>query len=132
MSRTVADLLVGVLEQIGVKHIFALIGDSLKRSPTRFDEAASNGLASAMKKERRWLPPVTRARTLCRRGQIEEVTLQFVAQVDLHEGRNKVLGDPRQLCLGPAVPEDQHEARADVKFIDHVIALVMHTLMRRS
>ena len=29
MSRTVADLLVGVLEQIGVKHIFALIGDSL-------------------------------------------------------------------------------------------------------
>src|SRR3982074_2817806 len=29
MSRTVARLLVGVLEQIGVKHIFALIGDSL-------------------------------------------------------------------------------------------------------
>ncbi len=29
MSRTVAELLVGVLEQIGVKHIFALIGDSL-------------------------------------------------------------------------------------------------------
>src|SRR5437868_12305528 len=29
MSRTVADTLVGVLEQIGVKHIFALIGDSL-------------------------------------------------------------------------------------------------------
>ena len=29
MSRTVADVLVGVLEQIGVKHIFGLIGDSL-------------------------------------------------------------------------------------------------------
>ena len=29
MSRTVAQVLVGVLEQIGVKHIFGLIGDSL-------------------------------------------------------------------------------------------------------
>jgi len=29
MSETVADVLVGVLEQIGVKHIFGLIGDSL-------------------------------------------------------------------------------------------------------
>jgi len=29
MARTVADILVGTLEQIGVKHIFALIGDSL-------------------------------------------------------------------------------------------------------
>jgi pyruvate dehydrogenase (quinone) len=29
MSRTVADVLVGVLEQIGVRHIFGLIGDSL-------------------------------------------------------------------------------------------------------
>ena len=29
MSQTVADLMVGVLEEIGVKHIFALIGDSL-------------------------------------------------------------------------------------------------------
>jgi hypothetical protein len=29
MSHTVADVLVGVLEQIGVKHIFGLIGDSL-------------------------------------------------------------------------------------------------------
>jgi pyruvate dehydrogenase (quinone) len=29
MSKTVADLLVGVLEEIGVKHIFGLIGDSL-------------------------------------------------------------------------------------------------------
>lgn len=29
MSQTVAELLVGVLEQVGVKHIFGLIGDSL-------------------------------------------------------------------------------------------------------
>src|ERR1700733_12887110 len=29
MARTVADILVGVLEEIGVKHIFGLIGDSL-------------------------------------------------------------------------------------------------------
>lgn len=29
MSKTVADVLVGALEQIGVKHIFGLIGDSL-------------------------------------------------------------------------------------------------------
>src|SRR5277367_1557424 len=29
MSQTVADILVGTLEQVGVKHIFGLIGDSL-------------------------------------------------------------------------------------------------------
>src|ERR1700721_1699290 len=29
MAKTVAELLVGTLEQIGVKHIFGLIGDSL-------------------------------------------------------------------------------------------------------
>jgi thiamine pyrophosphate-dependent acetolactate synthase large subunit-like protein len=29
MSQTVSELLVGVLEQIGVRHIFGLIGDSL-------------------------------------------------------------------------------------------------------
>src|ERR1700732_4470959 len=29
MTQTVADVLVGVLEQVGVKHIFGLIGDSL-------------------------------------------------------------------------------------------------------
>jgi thiamine pyrophosphate-dependent acetolactate synthase large subunit-like protein len=29
MTKTVADILVGTLEQIGIKHIFALIGDSL-------------------------------------------------------------------------------------------------------
>ena len=29
MLKTVADVLVGALEQVGVKHIFGLIGDSL-------------------------------------------------------------------------------------------------------
>ena len=29
MSQTVVDTLVGVLEEIGVKHIFGLIGNSL-------------------------------------------------------------------------------------------------------
>ena len=29
MAKTVADVLIGVLEQVGVKHIFGLIGDSL-------------------------------------------------------------------------------------------------------
>src|SRR3984893_3454129 len=29
MSQTVSELLVGVLEQIGVRHIFGLVGDSL-------------------------------------------------------------------------------------------------------
>lgn len=29
MAQTVADVLVGVLEQVGVQHIFGLIGDSL-------------------------------------------------------------------------------------------------------
>ena len=29
MSQTVADILVGTLQQLGVKHIFGLIGDSL-------------------------------------------------------------------------------------------------------
>jgi pyruvate dehydrogenase (quinone) len=29
MARTVADMLVGTLEQIGVRHVFGLVGDSL-------------------------------------------------------------------------------------------------------
>ena len=29
MSQTVSEVLIGVLEQIGVKNIFGLIGDSL-------------------------------------------------------------------------------------------------------
>jgi len=44
MTQTVADVLVGVLEQIGVKHIFGLIGDSL------------NPLADAVRRSRiQWI-----------------------------------------------------------------------------
>jgi pyruvate dehydrogenase (quinone) len=44
MAQTVADVLVGVLEQIGVKHIFGLIGDSL------------NPLADAVRRSRiQWI-----------------------------------------------------------------------------
>src|SRR4030081_1209224 len=44
MSQTVANVLVGVLEQIGVKHIFGLIGDSL------------NPLADAVRRSRiQWI-----------------------------------------------------------------------------
>ena len=35
MSQTVADILVGVLEQIGVKHIFGLIGELAQSSRRR-------------------------------------------------------------------------------------------------
>jgi pyruvate dehydrogenase (quinone) len=43
MAQTVADDLVGVLEQIGVKHIFGLIGDSL------------NPLADAVRRSFQWI-----------------------------------------------------------------------------
>src|SRR5579863_2327798 len=44
MAQTVADILVGTLEEIGVKHIFGLIGDSL------------NPLADAVRRSRiEWL-----------------------------------------------------------------------------
>src|ERR1700719_1721660 len=44
MTQTVPDVLVGVLEQIGVKHIFGLIGDSL------------NPLADAVRRSRiQWI-----------------------------------------------------------------------------
>jgi hypothetical protein len=36
MSQTIADVLVGVLQQIGVRHIFGLIGDSLNPSGAQF------------------------------------------------------------------------------------------------
>jgi hypothetical protein len=58
MARTVADMLVGTLEEIGVRHVFGLIGDSLNPSPTRFGAASSNGSASATRRGRRWPPRV--------------------------------------------------------------------------
>jgi hypothetical protein len=57
MSQTVADTLVGVLEEIGVKHIFGLIGIRSIRLPTRFVAAALNGSASGTRKAQRSPPP---------------------------------------------------------------------------
>lgn len=61
MAQTVADMLVDVLERIGVKHIFGLIGDSLnpladavRRSPiewvgVRHEEGAALAAAGQAK-----------------------------------------------------------------------------------
>ena len=54
MAQTVAEMLVGVLEQIGVRHIFGLIGDSLNPLADAVRTAGSNGSASAMRRARRW------------------------------------------------------------------------------
>ena len=57
MSQTVAGTFVDVLEKIGVKHIFGLIGEPrLIRSPTLSATAKSNGSASATKKGPRSRP----------------------------------------------------------------------------
>ena len=53
MSQLVAHTLVSGLEQIGVKQIFGLIGDSLNPVAMRFAAAISNGSASGMRRERR-------------------------------------------------------------------------------
>ena len=45
------------------------------------------------------------------------------------KGVIKFLSGPGPLCLG-LVPEDQHEARADVKCIDHMIVLNEASLYR--
>ena len=55
MAKTVADVLVGVLEQVGVKHIFGLIGDSL------------NPLADAVRRSRE-VAPVTDPQLVNARG----------------------------------------------------------------
>ena len=54
MSQTVAALLVGVLEQIGVRQIFGLIGDFSTRWEMPSNEVKSNGLVSVTKKAPRW------------------------------------------------------------------------------
>jgi thiamine pyrophosphate-dependent acetolactate synthase large subunit-like protein len=48
MSQTVADVLVGVLEQIGVKQIFGLIGDSLNPLAASRDHAPVLALSGDM------------------------------------------------------------------------------------
>src|ERR1700676_2459644 len=61
MSQTVSELLVGVLEQIGVRHIFGLIGDSLNPLADAGGEARSNGSAFVTKKARHRPPPASQS-----------------------------------------------------------------------
>jgi pyruvate dehydrogenase (quinone) len=51
MAQMVADVLVGVLEQIGVRQIFGMIGDSLNPLATRFAGARWSGSAFGMRRE---------------------------------------------------------------------------------
>ena len=65
MSQTVADILVSVLEQIGVKQIFGLIGDSL------------NPLADAVRRSNiEWIG-VRHEETLCRHKPPSTATTFF-------------------------------------------------------
>ena len=57
MSQTVADVLVEALEQIGVTHIFGLIGDSLILSAMPSGVAKLSRWASGMRKAGRLPPP---------------------------------------------------------------------------
>jgi hypothetical protein len=54
MSQSVADVLVSTLEQIGVRHIFGLIGDSLNPLADAVRRSKIEWVGSAMKKVRRW------------------------------------------------------------------------------
>src|SRR6202789_2379636 len=79
MSKTVAELLVSVLEQIGVKHIFGLIGDSL------------NPLADAV-----------------RRSKIEWVGVRHEEGAALAaEGQGKLTGR-LSVCCGTTGPGSTH------------------------
>jgi hypothetical protein len=58
MSQTVSELLIGVLEQVGVKQIFGLIGDSL------------NPLADAVRRSRiEWVGVSVLVRSRSPRGR---------------------------------------------------------------
>ena len=59
MSKTVSELLVGVLEREGVTQIFGLIGDSL--NPLADAVRRSKIEASDTKKARRWPQPDKRS-----------------------------------------------------------------------
>jgi pyruvate dehydrogenase (quinone) len=79
MAQTVADLLVGVLEQIGVKHIFALIGDSL------------NPLADAI-----------------RRSQIEWIGVRHEEGAALAAAGQAKLTGRLSVCAGTTGPGSNH------------------------
>src|SRR6202041_3592470 len=79
MSQTVADVLIGVLEQIGVKHIFGLIGDSL------------NPLADAV-----------------RRSSIEWIGVRHEEGAALAAAGQAKLTGPLAVCAGTTGPGSTH------------------------
>src|SRR3979490_2686043 len=79
MSQTVSELLVGVLEQIGVKHVFGLIGDSL------------NPLADAV-----------------RQSKIECVGVRHEEGAALAAARPAKLTGQLAVCAGPPGPGSTH------------------------
>ncbi len=79
MSQTVADILVGTLEKIGVKHIFGLIGDSL------------NPLADAV-----------------RRSKIEWVGVRHEEGAALAAAGQAKLTDRLAVCAGTTGPGSTH------------------------
>src|SRR4030088_2585874 len=79
MSETVAGQLVGVLEQIGVKHIFGLIGDSL------------NPLADEV-----------------RRSQIEWIGVRHEEGAALAAARPATLTGQLAVCAGTTGPGSNH------------------------
>ena len=103
MSKTVADVLVGTLEEIGVEQIFALIGDSLnpladavRRSSiewigVRHEEGAA--LAGRVPAGEAWPPALTELRWL-----LEEYAVQLFAQ-DL---RTQVPVSPKRIAAAEA------------------------------
>jgi hypothetical protein len=58
MAPTVAEVLVGTLEKIGVRHIFGLIGDSLNPLADAVRHSTSNGSRCATRKAPCLQPPV--------------------------------------------------------------------------
>src|SRR5882724_952849 len=79
MSKTVADLLIGVLEQIGVKQIFGLVGDSI------------NPLADAV-----------------RRSQIEWVGVRHEEGAALAAAGQAKLTGKLGVCAGTTGPGSNH------------------------
>src|ERR1700685_4589492 len=79
MSQTVSEVLVGVLEQIGVKHIFGLIGDSL------------NSLADAV-----------------RRSQIEWIGVRHEEGAALAAAGQAKLTGRLAVCAGTTGPGSTH------------------------
>ncbi len=55
---TVADLLVATLAEIGVPHVFGIVGDALNPFTDALGHRTrSSGSASATRRARRWPPP---------------------------------------------------------------------------